>query len=67
MAVQPKADLIAQLLDSAKRMREVRTAAELLSRTRAGNEPDPRAIDVNLAQPAPGFRGEPERSDLTAG
>ena len=67
MAVQPKADVIAQLLDSARRMREVRTAAELLSRTRTGNEPDPRAVDVTLTQPAPGFRGEPERPNLTAG
>lgn len=67
MAVQPKADVIAQLLDSANRMREVRAAAELLNRTRTGNEPDPRLIDVNLTQPPPGFGGQPERTDLPAG
>lgn len=65
MAVKSSADIVAQLLESAKRMREVRAAAELLSRNRRGPEPDPRPLDLGGIQPTPGFTGQVERPNLS--
>lgn len=67
MAVLSVAEIIAELSESAKRMQEVRAAAEKLRLIRQGPEPEPSPLPEGLGQPAPGFVGQTERSDRTAG
>ena len=64
MAVESKADLIKALIESAKRMNEVREAASALRLIRRGEEPSPFPLNLSLGQPAPTFSGQPERSDI---
>lgn len=66
MAVDTKEDLIERLKLSARRMKEVREAAETLRLIRRGNEPDPTPLAGGIAQPAPSFVGQPIRPNPSA-
>ena len=63
MAVQSMAEILGQLSEAAKRMKEVRSAALELQSIRAGDEPNPTPLPIDLSQPGPGFRGEPIRTN----
>ena len=63
---QTTTEILDQLKESARRMREVRKAAESIKRTRLGAEPDPTAPSVQLTQPPPRFLGQPEGPDIPA-
>ncbi len=63
---QTKNEILNQLKESARRMREVREAAESIRLTRLGAEPDPVPLNVNLTQPPPRFVGQPEGPNLPA-
>ncbi len=65
MPVQSKAELLEQLTEATKRMLEVRDAAARLRLIRRGEEPSPGRGIGALGQPAAGFLGQPERTDVT--
>ena len=65
MALLSTAEILESLSESAKRMREVRKAALELRSIRAGDEPNPTPLPIDLSQPGPGFRGEPIRTNTT--
>ena len=67
MAVESTAVIIIALADAAKRMNEVRNAALKLRSIRSGDEPNPTPLPFDLSQPAPGFAGEPIRSNPSTG
>ena len=63
MALLSTAEILEELSQAAKRMREVRSAALELRSIRQGDEPNPTPLPTDLSQPGPGFRGEPIRSN----
>ena len=65
MALLSTAEIIEELSQAARRMREVRSAALELRSIRQGDEPNPTPLPIDLTQPGPGFRGEPIRSNTT--
>jgi len=63
MALLSTAEILEELSEAAKRMREVRTAALALRSIRQGDEPNPTPLPLDLTQPGPGFSGQPIRTD----
>ncbi|KKM72865.1 hypothetical protein LCGC14_1416260 [marine sediment metagenome] len=63
MALLSTSEILERLREAAKRMREVRSAALELRSIRAGGEPNPAPLPIDLSQPGPGFRGEPIRTN----
>lgn len=63
MALLSTAEILEQLSDAAKRMKEVRAAALELRSIRQGDEPNPTPLPIDLSQPGPGFSGQPIRTN----
>ncbi len=63
MALLSTAEILEELSEAARRMREVRSAALELRSIRQGDEPNPTPLPIDLSQPGPGFRGEPIRTN----